>query len=101
MALPASHSMQSWPSLTAVWGLLWRGILFFPFGVLLLFIFCIACAGTMALAILAVAFAFFQQWWLFAGCFLGLILSVYGWRWYFRPSKANPDCDKDQGGILV
>lgn len=85
------------PSLGALWSILWRAVLFFPLGILLMFVPFLAPFSVVYLVLSA--YLFWQQadWLLMIGCLAALpvvffLLRAFS-RWHFSPEDANRQLD--------
>jgi membrane protein implicated in regulation of membrane protease activity len=96
-----AHPKQELPSIKALWALLWRGIVLFPVGVLILAIIFAAVAGILLLAIWAVTFGILHQWWQSAGCATAFFLLIYIWYRYSHRTKPASTQNDDRGGYLL
>lgn len=72
----------SGPSLRALWALLWRSVVLFPFASVLLAVICVACFGLIGLPIAAGFFVWSSDWWSAAGCVALWIPAFVFVRWF-------------------
>jgi hypothetical protein len=92
---------QEMPSGRALWTLLWRAVIFFPLGVLILALpVALLCAGTVLIA-WSLNFSIMQEWWRAAACVAGLPVLIVVWRVYSRWSAPTPSGEEGSGGYVV
>ncbi|MGV3533355.1 MAG: hypothetical protein ACO1QR_13395 [Chthoniobacteraceae bacterium] len=85
------------PSAQALWSILWRAVLFFPLGVVLLFVPFLCPFAVVYLLLSAYLFWLQAEWLLMIGCLAALPITIFLWRvfarWYFSAEDQNRQLD--------
>jgi len=85
------------PSARALWAIFWRAVLFFPLGVVLVFVPFLFPFGIVYLGISAYLFWLREEWLLMFACLATLPVTFLLWRvfarWYFSAADQNRQLD--------